>query len=165
MLNNKIRRALLVMSSLLVLIGILMTGWIHIKKKDKDVIKVQLSNGKTEVVSFDALSLLPGGSCEYTIKLKNDGFPEYDVTLDFVDVDEEKTLKNYAYVKIIANGTVVCDELLAKVFERDNIVLHVNDDKGINTELTVVYYLPLEVGNEAKNAEAVFEVLLTASNE
>ena len=165
MLNNKIRRALLVMSSLLVLIGILMTGWIHIKKKDKDVIKVQLSNGKTEVVSFDALSLLPGGSCEYTIKLKNDGFPKYDVTLDFVDVDEEKTLKNYAYVKIIANGTVVCDELLAKVFERDNIVLHVNDDKGINTELTVVYYLPLEVGNEAKNAEAVFEVLLTASNE
>jgi hypothetical protein len=29
----------------------------------------------------------------------------------------------------------------------------------------MVYYLPVDIGNEAKNAEAVFELLLTASNE
>ena len=165
MLSNKIMRVLLVIASLLVLIGILMTAWIYIRKKDKDVIKVQLSDGEAEVINFDALTLLPGNSCEYTIKLKNDGFPKYNVSLDFVDVDEAKTLKNYAHVKIIANGAVVCDELLATVFENDNIVLPVDEKKGINTELKIVYYLPLEVGNEAKNAEAVFEVLLTASNE
>ena len=34
-----------------------------------------------------------------------------------------------------------------------------------NTELKVIYYLPLDVGNEAKNAEAIFELQLTASNE
>ena len=165
MLSHKITRALLVISSLLILIGILMTVWISIKNKNKDVIKVQLSDGKTEVISFDGLSLFPGGSCEYKIKLKNDGFPRYDLTLDFVDVDEEKTLKNYAYVKIIANGEVLCDELLATAFEDDTIALLVDDEKGINTELTVIYYLPIEVGNEAKNAEAVFEVQLTASKQ
>ena len=34
-----------------------------------------------------------------------------------------------------------------------------------NTELKIVYYLPLEVGNEAKKAEAFFELLIKASNE
>ena len=50
-------------------------------------------------------------------------------------------------------------------FEKEKIVLPVDFDEGENTELKIVYYLPLDVGNEAKNAEAVFELLLTASNE
>ena len=85
--------------------------------------------------------------------------------LDFVDTDEEKTLKKYARVKIVADGEVISDELLADAFEKEKIVLPVDFDDKKNTELKIVYYLPLDVGNEAKNAEAVFELLLTASNE
>ena len=165
MQSNKIMRALLVIASLLVLIGVLMTAWIFIQRKKQDIIKVQLSDGETEVIKFDALNLLPGDSCEYIIELKEEDFPQYNLSFDFVDVDEKKTLKNYARVKIIANEAVVYDELLATAFENDNIVLPVDLDTGKNAKLKIVYYLPLEVGNEAKNAEAVFEVLLTASNE
>lgn len=165
MQSNKIMRALLVIASLLVLIGVLMTVWIFIQRKNQDIIKVQLSDGETEVIKFDALNLLPGDSCEYIIELKEEDFPQYNLSFDFVDVDEKKTLKNYARVKIIANEAVVYDELLATAFENDNIVLPVDLDTGKNAKLKIVYYLPLEVGNEAKNAEAVFEVLLTASNE
>ena len=68
-------------------------------------------------------------------------------------------------MKIVSNGETVYDELLATAFEDEILVLPVDFNEGINTELKIVYYLPLEVGNEAKNAEAVFEVLLTASNE
>ena len=68
-------------------------------------------------------------------------------------------------MKIVANGEVISDELLADAFEKEKIVLPVDFDEGENTELKIVYYLPLDVGNEAKNAEAVFELLLTASNE
>lgn len=165
MQSNKIMRALLVIASLLVLIGVLMTVWIFIQRRNQDIIKVQLSDGETEVIKFDALNLLPGDSCEYIIELKEEDFPQYNLSFDFVDVDEKKTLKNYARVKIIANQAVVYDELLATAFENDNIVLPVDLDTGKNAKLKIVYYLPLEVGNEAKNAEAVFEVLLTASNE
>ena len=165
MQSNKIMRALLVIASLLVLIGVLMTVWIFIQRRNQDIIKVQLSDGETEVIKFDALNLLPGDSCEYIIELKEEDFPQYNLSFDFVDVDEKKTLKNYARVKIIANEAVVYDELLATAFENDNIVLPVDLDTGKNAKLKIVYYLPLEVGNEAKNAEAVFEVLLTASNE
>ena len=166
MQSNKIMRTMLMIANLFVLIGVLMTVWVAIEKEDKDVdvIKVQLSEGETEVIKFDAMNLLPGDSCEYIIELRNDDFPKYSLNLDFVDVDEEKTLKNYARVKIIANGAVVHDELLATAFENDNIAFPVDFAEGMNAELKIVYYLPLEVGNEAKNAEAAFEVLITASN-
>ena len=165
MQSNKTMRVLLVLSSLLVLVGIFMTVWIYIGKGDKDIIEVRLYGGETEVIKFEALSLTPGDSCEYVVELKDDNFPKYDLKLDFVDSAEEKTLKNYARVKIVSDGTVVYDELLATAFENDNIVLPVNLNTGKNAKLKIVYYLPLEVGNEAKNAEAVFELQLTASNE
>ena len=45
------------------------------------------------------------------------------------------------------------------------LFLPVHFDLLHNTELTVEYYMPIEIGNEAKNAEAHFELHLTASNE
>jgi dihydroneopterin aldolase len=89
----------------------------------------------------------------------------YDVSLVFVDKDKDMTLKHYARVKIMLGEEVVCDELLADVFENDDIVLDVDLTEKKSTELKIVYYLPIEIGNEAKNAEAVFELQLTASNE
>ena len=66
---------------------------------------------------------------------------------------------------MIANGNVVCDELLADAIEDDNIVFPVDFEANDKNEIKIVYYLPLDVGNEAKKAEAQFELILTASNE
>ena len=55
--------------------------------------------------------------------------------------------------------------MMTTVFAEEPIVIPVDFNTSINTELTIVYYLPLDVGNEAKKAEAVFELRLTASNE
>ncbi len=128
------------------------------------MIEVKLEDGKTELLAFENLSLVPGEKCEYIVKLEKSGADKYDLNLDFVEI-EEKTLKNYARVKIIANDEVIRDELLAEVFENEDIVLPIDFKENKNTELTIVYYLPIDVGNEAKNAEAIFELLLTASNE
>jgi ribonuclease-3 len=55
--------------------------------------------------------------------------------------------------------------LLADAFESDAIVLPVDFSQNRNTELTVTYYMPSEVGNEAENAEAIFDLRIVASNE
>ena len=165
MQNDRVMRVLLVIISFLVLLGVLMTAWIYLKKEDQDVIRVHLSSGETETINFESLHLVPGDSCEYVIKLTDDNFPRYDLKLDFVDSAEKETLKTYARVKIIADGAVILDDLLATVLKNDDIILPVDLNAGKNAELKIVYYLPLEVGNEAKNAEAVFKLLLTASNE
>ena len=162
--KSNLMRIILIVGSVLIIVGVSLMTWMLVTEDDRNNIEVNLSDGKTEAIAFEALSLVPGEQCEYTVTLKSEQAKKYDLTLDFVET-EEKTLKHYARVKIIANGETVCDELLADAFEKDDIVLPVDFSEGKNIELTIVYYLPIDVGNEAKRAEAVFELLLTASNE
>ena len=165
MMNKKVLiRIVLALGSVLIIVGVSLMGWILATEEERNVIKVDLDDGKTEAIEFESLSLVPGEECEYTVKLKKSGADKYDLSLDFVET-EEKTLKDHARVKIMSGDEVICDELLADIFENEDIILPVDFDEGKNTELKIVYYLPLEVGNEAKNAEAKFELLLTASNE
>ena len=163
--KSKLMRIILIAGSVLIIVGVSLMGWMLATEDERGVIEVKLEDGKTESLAFEDLTLVPGEKCEYIIKLEKSGASKYDLALDFVDTDEEKTLKNYARVKILANGEVVSDELLADAFENEKIILPVDFDEGKNTELKIVYYLPLEVGNEAKKAEAFFELLLKASNE
>jgi hypothetical protein len=154
----------MITGSVLIIVGVALLGWIMATEDERNVIEVYLEHGKTESLKFENLSLIPGGECEYKISLDSKYSKSYDITLGFREI-EESALKDFAYVKIIANGETVCDELLATVLEGDNIVLPVDFTENKNTDLTIVYYLPIEVGNEAKNAEAIFELLLTAINE
>ena len=160
----KLMRIVMIVGSVLILAGVSIMWGAMVIEEEQNVIEVELDNEETQSIEFEGLGLIPGGECEYTIKLEDSGSDKYDLTLNFVET-EEKTLKNYARAKIIANGEVVCDELLATIFEKEDIILPVDFKENINTELRIVYYLPIEVGNEAKNAEATFELLLTASNE
>ncbi len=165
MSKTQFMRIALIASSVLILIGVGLTGWLVATVDDTSVIRVALDEGETEALAFENLALVPGASCEYTIKLKKGAQEEYNLTLDFVET-EDRNLKKFAHVQILSSGEVVCDELLEKVLdESETIVMPVNFKTNQNTELTVRYYLPLDVGNEAKNAEALFHLRLTASNE
>jgi hypothetical protein len=162
--KNKLMRIILIAGSVLIIAGVSLMGRIIATEDDRNVLKINLEDEKTQSIKFESLSLVPGEECEYTVELKKSSEDKCNLLLDFVET-EEKTLKNFARVKIITNGEIVCDELLATVFEKDKIVLPVDFSEGKNTNLKIVYYLPIDVGNEAKNAEAIFELLLTASNE
>ena len=123
--KSKFMQIILIVGSALILGGVSLLGWILTSDAEQGVIEVELKDGKTQTVEFENLSLVPGEECEYTIKLEKSGSDRCEVNLNFVET-EEKTLKNFAYVKIIANDVIICDELLAKVFEGDDIVLQVD---------------------------------------
>ena len=78
---------------------------------------------------------------------------------------EEGTLKSFAHVKIEKGDEVIYDELLSDAFSDDGITLPVKYGKKNSVKLKVTYYLPSEVGNEAENAEAVFELQVTAGKD
>lgn len=164
--RSKLMRIILIAASALIIIGVLLWGWMTATEEERNVIEIRLKDGKTHAVRFEDLDLLPGEQFEYTVRLEKAGVDRYELSLDFVEL-EEGTLKNFAYVKIITNdGAVVYDDLLANAFARErSIDLSVDFDDNKNTELKIVYYLPIDVGNEAKNAEAIFELQLTAGNE
>lgn len=164
MTKSKITMILLIVGSALMIAGVSLWGWMTATEPDRNVINIDLSDGKDKSVTFEGLSMVPGDEREYKVALNNEHSNKYDLELDFVEL-ENKTLKNFARVKIISGEEVIYDELLATAFEQEDIVFHVDFTEKKNTELTFVYYLPIEVGNEAKNAEALFELIFTASDE
>ena len=157
-----IRIIMVVLSSML-LIGVAMTIWMLLTREDREGVRVDLDE-PIAPIGFEHLCLIPGESCTYTLHLRGDGVSKYDVCLQFVET-EEKTLKHFTYIRIESNGVVLCDELMEKVFEGDGIELQVDLRRTKQQDVTITYYMPLEVGNEAQNAEAFFDLLITASNE
>ena len=108
--------------------------------------------------------MIPGEECEYTILLDGHGADAYDVNLRFANSDE-KGLEQFVCVRIEANGSVVCNELLANLLAGQSIVLPMDFTQSKHQPIRIVYYLPHEIGNEAQRAEASFELLITASHE
>ncbi len=163
MTKNNVMRFGIIAICLLILIGVILLLWLRGTEEESNVIRVDL-DGKTEPLRFERLAMIPGDSCEYTLTLDSDRVKQLDVRLDFVEL-EEKTLKDFARVKLLSGETVLFDELLRDAIEGELPTLPVNFSTGENTVLKVVYYLPLEVGNEAKRAEASFELRIFAISE
>ena len=135
-------------------------GWVLSDHNRANSITIHVETDETELVSFRHIGLIPGESCEYKIKFKG----KEDVILEFDFIEkEEKSLKNFAYVRIVSEDNVIFEELLADAFENEEIVVPISFYKKLNTELTIIYYRPDEVGNEAKNAEADFDLEIRAS--
>lgn len=167
MTKSRFMQILLIVLSTLIIIGIAIMIWVLVTAESRNEIKVVLKDGKTERVEFEDLALVPGGSCEYTVKLKGDNAKKYELTLDYIDTTETegRSLADFAYVIIISGDNVVYDSSLASALKDEPIVLPVDFRKALNTELTVKYYLPVNVSSEAENLEAEFALLITASNE
>ena len=158
------RTIMVLFGVILILVGVLLVDLIKSTEDERNNIEVYLRDGKTQVIEFESLSLVPGDECGYIVVLKDEHDDQYKLELDYVQ-SEESTLQNFARVKFISNGVVIYDDLLANAIENDNMVLNVDFAKKKNTVIEIVYYLPIDVGNEAKNAVAVFELHLTAYNE
>lgn len=170
--NKRLMQIGMIAVSVLLIGGAVLISWLMTTEEKRNVMQVNLETGESKTIQFESLRLIPGESCEYTITLSGERAKEYDVTLDFSETagtagtaENNPTLKDFARVTVLANGEIVCDELLAEAFEKEDITLRANFEQEKQMELTVRFYMPLEVGNEAKNAEALFELLITSSNE
>ena len=165
MFNIKTTRILMIITSIMIIMGIFLMYQTMQASEDPNVTTVNIKNGSTETLEFTDLSLIPGSSSQYDIKLKGNGMTQTcEVVLDFVKKGG-KGLEDVAYVKILFEDEVLYEELLATAFETEGITFSVDFSKNKNTDLQIIYYLPETAGNEIKNAEAVFELQISASNE
>ena len=164
MQNIKLKQIMLIVGSILIIVGVFLMTWMLATEDDRNVIIVQIDEGESKPFKFEALTMLPGDECEYSVKLVKGGTNKFDLKFDFEETGDG-TLKNYARVKIIVRDNVVYDDLLVNTLENKNILFSVDFSEDKNTEFRIVYYLPIDVGNEAKNAEALFGLMLTASIE
>ena len=160
--KNNLMRGLLVYGGVLILVGIFLIGWMLATEDDSSVIEIRLDGGESHTVEFEHLGLVPGWETCYEVKFLQSRLDRYDLRVDLVPIDGGGTLADYARVKILSGGEEVYDELLADAFKTPSLLLSVDFAAEANTSLTVVYYLPIDVGNEAKLAEAFFELRFSA---
>lgn len=162
--RSSLMRTILFVAAVLIVIGVILMHFMLDAFRTGSVINVYLKDGKTEIVEFKDLALVPGQSREYELTMTGSPAKRYNVKLDFVENTDGK-LKNFVYVKIISGTKVICDQLLADAMVDEQLVLPVDFGENAYTDLTLIYYLPVEVGNEAKNAEAKFSLLFIANEE
>lgn len=147
--------------SVMMIVGAVIVN--YVAEHNKNVIKVEITDGETESVEFESLSLAPGESCEYTLIMKTEATGEGTLTFEFSDLAPAKTLKEYACVHLISDGETVYDGKLADALS-GGVIETAIDVSGGEQKVTVRYYIPEEIGNEAMNAEASFELLITVHN-
>ena len=154
----------IIVIAVLILCGVILTLLLMNDRVRGNVFDIGL-DGNISPIEFEGLKMVPGDSVEYKLAFKGRDAKEYNVNLNFADVDPDGTLKNFIRVKILSGETELYDELLADAMDGKTLDLKVNFKKAENTELKLVYYMPLEVGNEAKLATSDFRLNITSTIE
>ena len=128
--------------------------------KDDHSIGVEIADGESGVVSFEHLGLVPGEQIEYTLIVTSNEGPTYAVDFDFRET-EDSPLSDYVYVRMLLGEEELCNALLADLMDSGAISRELKIKESDSCELTIIYYMPEEVGNEAENAEAHFDLYIT----
>ena len=161
---------LLVSLSLTLLVGAgFATYFLFNSDRDGNVHDIDLQIGGKHEVEFSELDLIPGESVEYEVNLHSEIDVEALVTLDFKRIDEipegVAKLEDYAYARITLEDKVLCDVLISELLDGTHVSFECAIGRDDHCNLKISYYMPSEVGNEAQNAEASFEMIITATNE
>ena len=164
MIRETIMRIGIILIAVLILCGVVLTLLLWNENVRGNVFDIGL-DGNISPIEFEGLKMVPGDSVEYKLAFKGRDAKQYNVNLNFTDVDPDGTLNNFVRVKILSGETEIYDQLLADAMDGKDLNLIVNFKKEENTELKLVYYMPLEVGNEAKLATSDFRLNIISTVE
>lgn len=163
-MRGKIMSGILTFLSLFILLGVVLTAVMLFNIDNRDIIDVKISENGEETVKFESLSMVPGKETEYTVLLYSEIEGKCRVSLTF-EKGEKCELENYVYAVVEAETGVVCDMLLAELFEAGEICFDCEFVGKEPAEVNITYYMPENVGNEAQDSEAAFELVISVSNE
>lgn len=116
-------------------------------------------NGETsKSLKAELAGFYPGCEREYSIVLKGDLSDDYYVELDFRSDSESGGLESYLVVTI-KTDSVTIERQLRDLLDNGKIELGKNAN-----EITIIYAMPGDVGNEAQGTSATFYVDVSAKN-
>lgn len=128
--------------------------------KDDHSISVEIGDGESGVAGFEHLNLVPGQEVQYTMSISSKDGPTYAVDFEFRNRGDSD-LQDYVYVRMLIGEEELCNALLADVMDSGPISHYTRISEGDPCEVTIIYYMPEEIGNEAEGAEAHFDLYVT----
>ena len=146
-----------------ILAGVGITGYMINTSNSDNVFELSLTANEVTELEFDEVMLVPGDSVEYVVELRSDLSAGYDLLISFYqDAAEDQLLRDFAYLRMEAEGQILCDRLLSDCIRDEAIPLscYLEDKKPYDVTLT--FYMPEEVGNDAKGTKLDLDILFAA---
>ena len=157
-------RWVITIAGILMLIGVILTLYFYLNPEEDNVIQINLDDElTTEKVAFESLSMIPSETNEYVMKVKSQKEGLTALKIAFEEVGDGK-LKNFVFVIIEFNGEELCNAPMSEMFDGKTVEFESKLYKNKPIEITVKYYMPDTVGNEAQGTEATFDLVLSADN-
>lgn len=161
-LKNKALQILAFAICVFMLIGVWL-GYNWLRNPD-DVLEIKLANGYTKSIDFGDMSLIPGESRKYELKLTTNISGEKDIEFAFEKLGDSELVK-FVYCEITVNDKVVCNRRLDMLTDGRSYTYTANTRLGQPLDVDIRYYMPESVSNEAQGASADIKLNITATNE
>lgn len=150
----------------MILLGVALMIWMLLADRNGDNIKVKVEIEEINVpkkVEINDYILVPGYENEYTLTVTSDRPGDYDLTFSFVEKgNEDNVLKENLHILIEYDGEVLCDDKLSELYDR-TIDFSIELKRWHGQDIRVVYYIPIEVGNEIQGQVIDFDLFITAT--
>ena len=167
-MRNKLMASILTASLVVILASAIFNAYLLWYSENRDsAIKVGL-DGDGELVEFRDMEMHPGDSLEFDIAITHEVEGDCQLKLDFIDAAPEavtNNLKDHIKIIIIFNGEKIYEDDLVEAIDKELAPIDCVLDEKDPVTMKIIYLMPIEVGNEAENAEAFIDLMITASNE
>lgn len=152
---------LLISMCLLCMFGLFLTN--EIRKRSTDWEMIVDGTTSQEQLLFNGFMVVPGGSDDYTLKVTPVASVYADLIIDFEEMENSVNtpLKDLARVSISIKGEQVVDKLFSELFEGDPYKTVIKVVERVPFTVDFRFYLPEDVGNEAKNTSIDFYIDVT----
>ncbi len=144
------------------IIGIIVGIWVHTSQQKFINEKTFFLNEKERTELDVRLSgVYPGMSVPYTVKLKANKGDSFNLTVDFQKVGKD-SLASFIDVELFVNSEKIDSAKLSEYLSGRQVDFSVDFDGTENAEVEIVYSMGLDVGDEAQNTAADFDVVISA---
>lgn len=160
-MKNSSINILIVSMILFALMAIMLSVFLEEAHDDfKETVTVNDAGVTEETLNVRGLSLVPGQEQDYEIGLRCKASGKYFISFEFVE-KVDGGMKEFVYLTINSGDTSVYSGELAALIDTD---VYIGFDGYLDADdpltIQITYSMPIDIGNEARNTFADFDIHL-----
>ncbi len=161
-MGKTVSRVLILFICAVTAVGIAVSVWNFTSQEKLTNEKTIVIDEKTQTEMDVSLhDICPGMSVSYYINLKANENDRFKALMDFQKTESD-SLAAFIDVDILVNGTKISSSKLSEHLGGKQIEFDANFENTSEIRIEIVYSMDLEVGDEAQNTTADFNIVLSA---
>ncbi len=117
---------------------------------------------QTEQIKVSLSGITPGASAAYTVHLKASKGDSFALCVDCTKTGAD-SMAPFIDVQVLVDGQHVGQLPLSSLLGEEQLEFRIKFDNTTDVEVKIVYSMSLQVGDEAQNTAADFDLMLTTT--